>query len=278
MNFKNVFSVCIAALIVVCASTSNAFAQNTASNKYQTASCQDYGSYGGDKIQFSEAREITLPATDLLEVSGERNGGVTVKAADRADILIRACVHASAQTDEAARNLARSVQIETNPILRAPAAASGENVWTSVSYEIFVPRRTNLKITTYNGGISISGVAGKTEFDAKNGGVNLKNLAGEVRGKTRNGGLNIALSGNTWTGAGLDVETTNGGINLSLPENYAANLETGTVNGGFKSNIAALQIERKERQRAIKLNTSFNGGGAPVRVVTTNGGVKINSN
>ena len=277
MNFKTFFSTCTIALIVIGASTSNVFAQDKAGNKYESGFCQDYGSYNSDKVQISEPREITLTATDLLEVSGERNGGVKVEAHDRADILVRACVRAHAQTDEAARNLARSVQIETSPIIRA-ADATTENMWTSVSYEILVPRRTNLKIKTHNGGISIRGVTGEINFDANNGGVNLANLAGDVRGKTRNGGLNVTLSGNAWTGAGLDVETTNGGVNLSLSETYAANLETGTTNGGFKSDIAALQIERKEpRQRTTKLTTNLNGG-APVRVITTNGGVKINSN
>ncbi len=277
MNFKSFYLKCVVALLVVCASGLTVFAQEKSSVNPQNEFCQNYENYNNDKVSFSEAREITLPAANLLEVNGERNGGVKIKGADRADVLVRACVRSYAATDEAARNLARSVKIETAPIIRA-ADASAENSWTAVSYEIFVPRQTNLKLTTHNGGIGITGVTGKIEFDANNGGVNLENLAGDVRGKTRNGGLRVTLSGNTWSGAGLDVETTNGGVHLSLPETYAANLETGTTNGGFKSDIAALQVERKERQRALKLNTNLNGGGAPVRVVTTNGGVKINSN
>jgi DUF4097 and DUF4098 domain-containing protein YvlB len=105
----------------------------------------------------------------------------------------------------------------------------------------------------------------------------LSNVAGDVKGKTKNGGVSVALSGSSWKGSGLDVETTNGGVHLSIPETYAARIETGTVNGGFKSDIAALNIERNERTRAVRLNTEINGGGAPVRVVTTNGGVKISS-
>jgi len=36
-----------------------------------------------------------------------------------------------------------------------------------------------------------------------------------------------------------------------------------------------LNEERNERNRAVRINTDLNGGGAPIRVVTTNGGVKI---
>ncbi|MDQ6788153.1 MAG: hypothetical protein M3033_15215, partial [Acidobacteriota bacterium] len=75
----------------------------------------------------------------------------------------------------------------------------------------------------------------------------------------------------------LDVQTTNGGVRLSLPETYAAHIETGTVNGGFKSDISALNIDRTERSRPARINTDLNGGGAPIRVITTNGGVKISS-
>ena len=72
---------------------------------------------------------------------------------------------------------------------------------------------------------------GRVDFTALNGGVNLKRVGGYVRGGTTNGGLNIELSGERWDGEALDVSTTNGGVNLSIPENYSARLETGTVNG-----------------------------------------------
>jgi hypothetical protein len=85
------------------------------------------------------------------------------------------------------------------------------------------------------------------------------------------------LSGNSWKGSGLDVETTNGGVHLSIPETYAARIETGTINGGFKSDIPALTAEKTEGTRRTRINADLNGGGAPVRVITTNGGVKISS-
>ena len=76
--------------------------------------------------------------------------------------------------------------------------------------------------------------------------------------------------------------TTNGGVNLSVPETYAANFETGTTNGGFKSELAALAVEEEnnlgrteDSRRSKRIRASMNGGGADIRVVTTNGGIKI---
>ena len=67
-----------------------------------------------------------------------------------------------------------------------------------------------------------------------------------------------------------------------MPENYAAHVETGTVNGGFSSDIPSLNVEKTtdeygRRQRPTKVSTDINGGGAPIRVSTTNGGVRIST-
>ncbi len=117
------------------------------------------------------------------------------------------------------------------------------------------------------------------EFETRNGGVSLNDVAGDVKGKTQNGGVSVNLAGNSWRGGGLDIETRNGGVSLSIPENYAARIETGTVNGGFKSDINGLSAPTDEdnRNRAKRVSADLNGGGATVRVVTTNGGVKISS-
>ncbi len=231
-------------------------------------------SYNG-KTSYKETREMTINAGSLLNVDGQRNGGIQIKGENRSDILIRACVQTTGATEQDAQTIAKNIRIETSPNIRAENAP-GEPIW-GVSYEILVPRSTNLKLTALNGGISISGVEGTMEFETRNGGIHLSDVAGEVKGRTTNGGVHVALSGNSWKGSGLDLQTANGGVHLSMPETYAARIETGTVNGGFKSDIAALNVERNERTRGARINTEINGGGAPIRLVTTNGGVKISS-
>ena len=66
-----------------------------------------------------------------------------------------------------------------------------------------------------------------------------------------------------------------------MPANYAARVETGTVNGGFKSDIPALKLsddnDGEKWNRKKRISADINGGGPTIRVVTTNGGVKIDS-
>ena len=99
----------------------------------------------------------------------------------------------------------------------------------------------------------------------------LSNVGGDIRGETTNGGLTLNLSGDRWDGAGLDVETRNGGITMSVPENYSAALETATTNGRISVDFPITVTGRINRE----LTTTLGAGGARIRAVTTNGGVRI---
>jgi hypothetical protein len=232
----------------------------------------------GDRSSFSEVRDSTVASTGSINVDGGTNGGISVIGEERGDVLIRACIQAQGKTDEEARATAKNITIHTGSTISAESTGGDQN-W-GVSFRIYVPRSTNLKLNTHNGGIKITGVNGSMEFEALNGGIKLSNVAGSIKGRTTNGGIKIDLSGNTWKGAGLDVQTTNGGIIVSMPDNYAAHVETGTVNGGFKSDIAGISAPEDRQNkygapRAVRISTDINGGGAPIRVITVNGGVKI---
>jgi DUF4097 and DUF4098 domain-containing protein YvlB len=81
----------------------------------------------------------------------------------------------------------------------------------------------------------------------------------------------VRFAGRAWEGEGLDVSTTNGGVNLVLPNDYSARLETGTVNGHLSVDFPVTVQGRLDR----RLSMDLGGGGRLVRVVTTNGGVRV---
>jgi DUF4097 and DUF4098 domain-containing protein YvlB len=184
-------------------------------------------------------------------------------------------VQANARDENTARQLAQAVQILAGSgRVSANGPQTDRREWWSVSYRINVPRRNDLDLKANNGGVTISGVSGSIRFDTNNGGVRLSELGGLVRGETHNGGLTVVLSGNQWNGQGLDVETTNGGVTLEIPDGYNAQLETRTVNGGFRTDYPLTIQGELSFQRGV--TTTLGSGGAPVRVRTTNGGLKIN--
>jgi hypothetical protein len=257
----------IAVLSVTCVS---AFAQQ---ERKGSLSCRE-DNWGGDRL-FStcQIREQTLaPTGGQLSIDGRQNGGVSVKGWDQNQILVRARVHARAPSTNEAEGLARQVRIETNGgRIYAEGPDSQRNYQWDVSYEVFVPRRSDLKVETHNGGISFSEVNGRLEFTAVNGGVVLRRVGGSVRGSTTNGGLVIDLAGDRWDGEMLDVRTTNGGVVMSVPENYSALIETGTVNGGLDVDFPVTVQGRITRQ----LSFNVGSGGPTVKAMTTNGGVRI---
>ena len=228
-----------------------------------------------DDRQHCEVRDSTMPAAPLSVDAGD-NGGITVEAWDRNEVRVRAIVRGAARTQDRAKQIADSVQVQSGG---GRVSASGPDrdrdrrEWWSVSYRINVPRKNDLDLNAHNGGISITGVNGNVRFDTTNGGVRLTDLAGRVNGATRNGGLTVNLGGSRWEGDGIDVETSNGGVTVAVPEGYNAQLETRTVNGGFRSDIPlTIQGELSSRRG---VSAQLGAGGPTVRVRTTNGGLKI---
>lgn len=228
-----------------------------------------------DYRRHCEVRDSTMPAGPLTVDAGA-NGGITVEAWDRNEIRVRAVVIGSARTEERAREIAGGVQVQSGGgrvSSSGPERDGDRREWWSVSYRINVPRKNDLDLNARNGGISITGVSGNVRFDTTNGGVRLTDLAGRVNGSTRNGGLTVNLGGDRWDGDGIDVQTSNGGVTLAVPDGYNAQLETRTVNGGFRSDIPLTIQGELSTRRGI--STQLGSGGPTVSVRTTNGGVKI---
>lgn len=262
-------SVLTAAVLAV--STITAFGQERA-NRGGSLTCRQNNWYNDRLVGNCEIREQTLAPSGALAIDGRQNGGVSVKGWDQNQVLIRARVQTGAPTASEAEALAKEVRIETGGSkIFASGPDNRDNYHWDVSYEVFVPRRSDLTIETHNGGIAISEVNGRIEFTALNGGVVLKKVGGAVRGSTTNGGLMIELSGDHWDGEILDVKTTNGGVVMSVPENYSAHLESSTVNGGFSVDFPVTIQGRPNKELAVNLGS----GGATVRAITTNGGVRI---
>jgi hypothetical protein len=240
-------------------------------NQERTLRCED-GYRGGRQARFCEMREQTLGSVGRLDIDARPNGGVSVKGWSRNEVLVRAKVQSWAETEGEAQSLVQQVRLNLSAgRVAAEGPQDGKRNGWSVSFEIFAPHRIDISAVSKNGGINLSDLEGKIEMEAANGGISLARLAGDVRGSTRNGGVTVELGGNRWEGAGLDVTTTNGGVKMSIPQAYSARLDTGTVNGHLDIDYPATVKGKISREMALNLG----GGGAPLRVRTTNGGVSI---
>jgi DUF4097 and DUF4098 domain-containing protein YvlB len=227
----------------------------------------------GNREQVCEIRDLTLAAPasgQTLTVDAGRNGGIAIRGWDGSDVRVRARVQSWANSSAEAQERVKAVQIKSTGNVLKAESNKDDNGW-SVNYEVFVPRKTALALTTHNGGISIEGTQAPITFEAQNGGISLADLGGDVRGSTTNGGVNVRLTGNKWEGKGLDVTTTNGGITWRIPESYSAQLKTQTVHGSLSADYPMTVTGKIGRG----LDTKLGQGGALVSVVTTNGGISL---
>lgn len=241
--------------------------------------CDDSWSHRGrdDFYVHCEVREFTLGARKTLDIDGGLNGGVKVYGWDRNEIVVLAKVEVWSDSRAESDDLAGRIKIDTDKSTieaTGPGSARGwrrdEPSW-GVSYRVFVPRHTDLSLRTHNGGIGIEGVTGRMNLEAMNGGLALSEVGGDVYGRTTNGSLAVDLDGARWDGEGLDLRTTNGSVNLRIPDAYNADLETGTTNG--RLNIDFPVTVRGEVGKRI--HTEIGKGGPMIRAITTNGAVRI---
>jgi hypothetical protein len=227
----------------------------------------------GGQVRYCEVRELGMRATGrAISVDGRENGGISVAGWDRDSIAVRALVQTWSGSESEARDLAREVRVTTSgEAIRADGPPGRRGASWSVSYEIKAPRRSDLRLDTYNGPIDVERVSGRMELSAHNGPLALSAVGGDVHGRTINGPLVVKLDGARWEGAGLDVETTNGPVVLQLPEQYSAHLETGTENGPVNIGFPITVRGRIDKRIA----TDLGSGGPTVRAVTTNGPLTI---
>jgi hypothetical protein len=237
-----------------------------------------HDSYRDSRVKHCEIREAGFKGPvrgGALTVDPGTNGGVDIIAWDRDSVAVTARIQVNARSEDDAQAIARAIRIEAaGRVVRAvgPNPTGRRQSW-SVSFIVYVPRRTDLSLATENGPLSVTDVTGRMDLSTQNGPLSLSGVAGDVHAHAQNGPLSVRLTGDRWVGTGLDAETTNGPAVLRIPEDYNAKLDFGTVNGpmdvGFPITVT---INGRITDR---VSTTLGQGGPPVRVVTTNGPMSV---
>jgi DUF4097 and DUF4098 domain-containing protein YvlB len=207
------------------------------------------------------------------------NGKVDVEGVDGSTVEVRAERIARGATDAAARELLPRiiikeesrpdrVSLETERMKGIMIGAGFE-----VRYHVRAPKNAVVNVTNTNGQVTVNALAGTVVAHTTNGGVKGTNLTGGVDARSTNGGVSIEMAS-----VGSDrvfLQTTNGGVTLMLPERAKASISASCTNGGIS--VGALdnfEVSEKSRRR---LEGRLNGGGTPIELETTNGGIRIRS-
>lgn len=142
-----------------------------------------------------------------------------------------------------------------------------------VEYVVRVPAHAEMKLTTVNGGVELSGLTGRVIAEATNGGVRGRDIAGQIDATTTNGGVEMDLA--AVAPGGVKLECTNGGIVLRLPADARATIAARISNGGIDASGLNLQSRGESSHR--RLDGDLNGGGPRIALEGTNGGIEISA-
>ena len=151
------------------------------------AQCQRWNR-NSDHENFCQERQERIAAPRVLSVDGRENGGVSVRAWDGADVLVRERIHAWGPSMDDARRTAGQVRVHTaGGEIYAEGPENERRRGYAVTYEIFVPRRTDLRVETNNGPLAVKGVTGRMELRVHNGPLALTDVGGDVHARAQNG-------------------------------------------------------------------------------------------
>lgn len=234
---------------------------------------RDGGDRYGRREAYCEVREMRVRApSGPISMEGLRNGGVSVTGWNYDSLVVRTRIRVTARSQADARDIAkriRTVLRGSSVDVEGPRNTDDEQ-WHA-SLIAMVPRRSDLRVGTSNGPVTVEQVNGNMTLRTSNGPMALRELAGSVNARTTNGPLTISLAGTRWDGSGLEARTTNGPLTINVPDNYNARLEAGTTNGPVSLGFPITVVGRITRD----ISTDLGSGGVTVRATTTNGPLTI---
>jgi DUF4097 and DUF4098 domain-containing protein YvlB len=199
------------------------------------------------------------------------NGTVEVQGWDRDLVEVHAVKTATLKESDLERV---SIDVHSDPtgVSIATRYPQNEGVEVAVEYTIHVPHSAKVEhLGTVNGTLRIAGVEEVKELRTVNGNIEVYGADSTVRARTTNGNVRLELS-RVLGVSGTIAETTNGSVVLALPANSQADLEARCLNGNF---LSELPVEMQSTLKPRELRGRLGQGGAPIKLSTVNGGIRV---
>jgi len=265
------------------------------------------GAAPGRAAEIRNVGERTFPFAPGGEVFIEsQNGRIVVEAWDRSQIRVQITRTVRAGNGARARELMKGlradVELRPNQLRiqsRYPRVRENLGIWDilggrvaalQVHYYLQVPRNTSftletsngevrvrgtrgdVKVVTVNGDLEFTGVNGSLEIQTTNGEVRLTGIEGSAAAQTTNGGITAMFSSVPPRGV-VDLGTTNGNVEVTVPKSLRALFEATTTNG--RVSITGFEIKTRGPITSKSVRGIIGGGGANVTLRTTNGNVDV---
>jgi DUF4097 and DUF4098 domain-containing protein YvlB len=203
------------------------------------------------------------------------NGHISVRGTDESRVHVMAVKRVRAESEAEAREVMNALEIRVNAgngtlDVSSDVPRDLRDIDAGVNFEVTVPRSMNVALRTSNGAIELADVSGDLSTRTTNGRIRVSGASGTLNTSTTNGSIDAQLVSVTG-GKPMTFSTTNGAISLDVPQSIAADVDASTTNGTIHSDlpVTTRSVERNALSGAV------NGGGAELRLKTTNGSITI---
>lgn len=262
----------------------------------------DFDNMFGQSFNFDDHLEQAIPASVTSLRINDEHGAVRISASDddKITVTVRKKVGAENQSDADKYNSETKPQIVASGnllTLDAKTGAAGDHS-VETDFDISVPRKLPLQITSRRGEVSVNGRDGEIEINNQHGDVSLEDINGNARLNLEHSSAKVEqVSGDVHIDGHLNevsITDIKGSVQLDGEFGESVKLARIAKNVGFKSSRTDLEFSRIDGELdldsddlhaenlfgPVRLNTrskqiNLDDVTGDVRVQDSNGGVEI---
>ena len=241
------------------------------------ASCDQVGQVLGQSASADWSRVYSVaPGSDVQVVGG--NGDIDVVTSSDAQVHVSAVRTVRAATAERATTMAPKVAIredvtERGVVLQTLGLGDVPGVNVVVHYHLAVPGGTRLRLSTVNGGVTVDHADAAVDAMTVNGSVRVHDVRSALAVRVTNG--TIAADAVVAGAEPISLQSVNGTVALTVPAGTNATVEASCTNGEVTT--AGLTVVPEVPATRTRLRGRLGTGGAPIRLTTTNGSIRLNA-
>ncbi|HTQ59259.1 MAG TPA: DUF4097 family beta strand repeat-containing protein [Candidatus Solibacter sp.] len=158
---------------------------------------------------------------------------------------------------------------------RGGVTSESGNWWhghrAKINFDAQVPPGVRLHAFTTNGRVHCLNLNSIVQAESTNGDVEVS-TSEWASARTTNGGVRVSIGNAKWTGE-LELLTTNGSVDVTLPASAEFQVQASTTNGGIQTDFP---VTIQGRFGPKFLSGTVGAGGRDLKVATTNGKIALN--
>jgi hypothetical protein len=135
-----------------------------------------------------------------------------------------------------------------------------------------VDQKADVRVRTSNGAIELTNTEGRAELHTSNGAMTLRAHRGPVQGETSNGTVSADIA-DLASFEDVELENSNGRIELRVPSDVSARFDASTSNGHVT--ISGFSSVRYEIDEPTHKKGTIGSGASEIELKTSNGNIEL---